>query len=140
MSATMVFSLTFLVMNFPHTSNHNSLKMIALSVLYLRLPKWVCPSVSAMCGSDWESRSTAATHGTPKPTTTRLFLTSVAAVLTGSTSARLPRTASNTWPPTTWPWWGWRSWTVDALLVITGESTVASLLCRNAQNNLIHAN
>lgn len=62
---------------------------------------------------------------------------SVAAASTGSTSAQLPRTASHAWPPITWPWWDWRSWTVDATLVITGESTVASLLGRKSQNKTI---
>lgn len=90
-----------------------------------------------MCGSNWESRSTVATHGTPKPTATRLFVMSVAAASTGSTSAQLPRMASHAWPPITWPWWDWRSWTVDATLVITGESTVASLLGRKAQSKTI---
>lgn len=99
----------------------------SLSGLHLRWPRWVCPPLSATCGSGWEGRSTAATRGTPKPTPTRLFLTSVAAASTGFTSAPLPRMASNIWPRITWPWWDWTSWTVDATRVITGESTVASL-------------
>lgn len=99
-------------------------------LLHLRWPRWVSPLVCAMCGSDWESRNTVATRGTPKPTATRLFLLSAAAALTGSTSAQLPRTASHVWPPITWPWWVWRSWTVDATPVITGGSTVASQLGR----------
>lgn len=123
--------LAFLVVNFPHACNRTAYRFSNYCPgLHLRWPRWVFLPVSAMCGSDWESRSTAATHGTPKPTATRLFLTSVAAASTGSTSARLPRTASHAWPLTTWPWWDWRSWTVDASLVITGESTVASLLVR----------
>lgn len=131
---------TFLVISFPHTCNHTVwLFSNCCPGLHLRWPRWVCPPVSAMCGSDWESRSTAATHGTPKPTATRLFLTLVAAASTGSTSAQLPKTASHAWPLTTWPCWDWRSWTVDATRVITGESTVASPLGRNGQTNLKHA-
>lgn len=99
-------------------------------LLFLRWPRWVSPPVCATCGSNWESRNTVATHGTPKPTATRLFILSAASALTGSTSAQLPRTTSHVWPPITWPWWVWRSWTVDATPVITGGSTVASLLGR----------
>lgn len=130
------------VLKFPPKTCYHTVFLFSnyCSGLHLRWPRWVCPPVSAMYGSNWESRSTAATHGTPKATATRLFLLSVAAALTGSTSARPPRMASHAWPLTTWPWWDWRSWIVDATRVITGESTVASLLGRNAQNNIKRAN
>lgn len=103
-------------------------------VLHLRWPRWASRLAFAMCGSNWESKSTAATHGTPKPTATKRFLTPLAAASTGCTSAQLLRPACHAWPLITWPWWDWRSWTVDATPVITGESTVASLLGRKAQN------
>lgn len=103
------------------------------SGLYIRWPRWVYPPVSVMSGSDWANRSTAATHGTPKLTTTRLYPMSVGAALTGSTSAQQPGMEFHIWSLTTWPWWDWKNWTVAATLVITGESTVASLLSRNAK-------
>lgn len=59
---------------------------------------------------------------------------SVAVALTGSTSAQLPKMASRAWRLITWPWWDWRSLTVDVTLVIIGESTVASPLGRKGQN------
>ncbi|KAL3983867.1 glucuronosyltransferase [Sarotherodon galilaeus] len=116
------------------TSNHSN------SFLWTRLryPRWACLQLSVMCGSNWASRSTAATRGTPLLTPTRKLPFLFASALTESTSARPSDVESLVWPLITWPWWGWRSWTVAATLVITGESTAPSQLNRTTQNNQKH--
>ncbi|XP_070403473.1 tyrosyl-DNA phosphodiesterase 2 isoform X4 [Nothobranchius furzeri] len=94
-------------------------------------PKWVFLRASVTCGSDSADRSTAATPGTPKLTTTSPFPSSAAAASTASSSVPLPKKESRVCTPITWPWWGWRSWTVAVSLVTTGGFTAASLLSRN---------
>lgn len=101
-----------------------------------RWPRWVFPQMSVTYGSNSASRSTVGTRGTLKPTATRRFLMSVVVALTGSTSAQPPWMVFHVWPQITWLWSDWRSWTVDATLVITGESTVAFLLGRKTQINI----
>lgn len=104
--------------------------------LHNRWPRWVFPQTSVMCGRNSANRSTVVTRGTQKPTATRPFLMSVVVALTGSTSAQPPRIVFPVWPQITWLWSDWKSWTVDATLVITGESTVAFLLGRKSQNHI----
>lgn len=120
--------------NIVHMMNYKSPPSSYLS-FHPRWPKWAFPAASVMCGSTWESRSIAVTHGTLTQTPTKMSSSSVASASTVSTCAGLPEKESHSWNLTAWRWSGWRSCRVAATPAITGGSTAPSPLSRNTQNN-----
>ncbi len=77
-----------------------------------------------MFGNSWANRNIADTPGTPKQTAIRRCLTSADVASTAS-SLGLQKPAQESLL-TTWPWSGWRNWTVAVTPVITGEFTALS--------------